>query len=513
MIFIALAVVAFVAFYFYNTRNFNYWKDRGVKHDKPIFLFGNNFRNYTLQKSVSELCTEYYWKFPNEKVVGFFRSSKPDLIVRDPEIIKRVLVTDFASFYPRGLNQHKNEEPLMKNLFFVDGDVWRLLRQRMTPAFTSGKLRAMFPLIVERAERLQARAQAQAAAGAVDARDLMARYTTDFIGACGFGLSSDSLNEEDSAFRKLGIAIFTPTIRDIFVLYLKDFFPNTFKNIKQMARVENEITQLVSAILKERNYEPSGRNDFIDLLLECRKKGTIIGESMEKRKADGSPEIVSLEMDDLLITAQVFVFFAAGFETSSSATSYTLHQLAYNQEVQEKVQKEIDEVLAKHENKLSYDAIKEMKYLEWTFKEGMRMFPSLGFLMRSCVGKYTIPEVDVTLDERARIFVPLQALHNDPKYFERPERFRPERFDPKLDELERFKSVYFPFGEGPRACIGERLGLMQSLAGLAAVLSRFSVEPAPETVLHPTINPASGIVQGIKGGLPLTFKLRNSTKL
>ncbi|MDK0539469.1 cytochrome P450, partial [Clostridium perfringens] len=78
-------------------------------------------------------------------------------------------------------------EPMMQNLFFAEGDLWKLLRQRMTPAFTSGKLKAMFPLVVERAERLKTRALAAAADGkSLDARDLMARYTTDFIGACGF---------------------------------------------------------------------------------------------------------------------------------------------------------------------------------------------------------------------------------------------------------------------------------------------------------------------------------------
>ncbi|KAL0821375.1 hypothetical protein ABMA28_005963 [Loxostege sticticalis] len=509
MIFVALAVIAIVAIYLYNIRNFNYWKDRGIKHDKPILFFGNNARNYLMKKSVTEMLTEMYWKYPEEKVVGFFRSTGPDLIVRDPEIVKRVLTTDFIHFYPRGLNHTKEPEPLLKNLFFADGDLWRLLRQRMTPAFTSGKLRAMFPLIVERAEKLQARALDAAAAGrTLDARDLMARYTTDFIGACGFGLDADSLNDEDSAFRKLGANIFKVSFTDAIIIMLKDMFPHLLKSIHSLRNVEGELTDLVKVILKKRNYQPSGRNDFIDLLLECRNKGTLTGESIERRKADGSPEIASLELDDVLMAAQVFVFFAAGFETSSSATSFTLHQLAFHPEVQKKVQDDIDRVLAKHGNKLSYESIKEMTYLDWAFKEGMRMFPSLGFLIRRCVGTYTIPELGVTIDDKARVFIPVQALHNDPKYFDNPEEFRPERFHPDAFDTVALKHVYLPFGEGPRACIGERLGHMQSLAGLAAVLSKFTVEPAPETVRHPAVYPPSGIVQSVKGGLPLLFKER-----
>ncbi|CAH2098688.1 unnamed protein product [Euphydryas editha] len=506
MITLALFVILIYGLYLYGKRNHKYWELKGVKYDKPLPFFGNTARSLLAQMSITQLITEFYWKYPTEKVVGLYGASRPLLIIRDPEIAKRILISDFNYFYPRGLNNHKDQiEPLLRNLFFADGDIWRLLRQRMTPAFTSGKLKAMFPLIVERAEKLQTRALSAATAGReIDARDLMARYTTDFIGACGFGLLSDSLQEENSAFRKLGATIFKRNPRDIGVYVLKEIFPTMFKSFKLLSGVEKQILHLVDEVLRQRNYEPSGRNDFIDLLLECKKKGTLVGESIEKIKQDGKPEVATLEMDNELMAAQIFVFFAAGFETSSSATSITLHELAYNPEVQSKVHQEIDRVLAKYDNKLSYDAIKEMTYLEWTFKEGMRIFPSLGYLMRECARKYTFEEINLTIDEGVRIFIPLQAMHNDPKYFDNPNEFRPERFDPANFDANN-KYVYLPFGVGPRACIGERLGLMQSLAGLAAILARFSVRPAPGTVRHPLVDPKSGLVQSVKEGLPLLF--------
>ncbi|XP_050350236.1 cytochrome P450 6B6-like isoform X2 [Nymphalis io] len=509
MLVLILVAVVFLILYLYGTRTFKYWERKQVKHDKPVPFFGNNTRNYFMQQSICQIAVEMYWKYPTEKVVGFYRASSPELVIRDPEIAKQILTTDFGNFYPRGLNMNRHgTEPLLRNTFFADGDLWRLLRQRITPAFTSGKLKAMFPLIVERAERLQAWALNAASDGKeIDARDLMARYTTDFIGACGFGLDSDSLKEENSAFRKLGATIFKMGPKDIFFVFLKELFPNIFKNLKVMTRVEKGIYQLVNEVLLQRNYEPSGRNDFIDLLLECKKKGTIVCESLEKTKPDGTPDIATLVMNDDLIAAQVFVFFAAGFETSSSATSFTLHELAHHPDIQNKVQEEIDRVLKKHDNKLSYDAIKEMHYLEWTFKEAMRIFPSLGFLIRKCAKKYTFKDLDLTIDEGVRVIIPIQAMQNDSKYFDNPNEFRPERFDPNNFNVDN-KYVYLPFGVGPRACIGERLGLMQSLAGLAAVLSRFTVRPAPSTLRHPIVNPTSGVVQTIKGGLPLLFRER-----
>ncbi|KAL4715671.1 hypothetical protein ACJJTC_006250 [Scirpophaga incertulas] len=507
----AILVIISISLYLYITRKCNYWEERGVKYVKPVPFFGSNFENYILRCSLTETFTRWYREYPNEKVVGYFRSTEPGLLVRDPEIVKRVLITDFAYFYERGILRDKTSiEPILRNLFFAEGDLWRLLRQRMTPAFTSGKLKNMFHLITERAEQLQLRALKAARSGrTIDARDLMARYTTDVIGACGFGLDAVSLNEDDSAFRRLGAQIFEHSLKKALIAIIKDFFPSISKNLKHLGDVEKPLVSLVNQILKQRKYEPSERNDFIDLLLDARKKGVIEVESLEKINKGGNPERVSLELTDQLIAAQVFVFFAAGFETSSSATSYTLHQLAFNPEVQKKVQREIDMVLSKHNQKFTFDAISELTYLDWTFKEGMRLFPSLGYLARKCTRKFTIPELNLTIDEGVTVSIPLEGLQTDPQYFEDPFTFRPERFDPENNKKIN-KYIYMPFGEGPRACIGARLGHMQSLAGLATILSKFTVEPAPETKRRLSVEPKIDVVQNIKGGIPLRFIERKS---
>ncbi|CAH2063903.1 unnamed protein product, partial [Iphiclides podalirius] len=456
MIFLILLLVTLLILYLYGTKNYGYWKKRGIKHDPPIPFFGTNWDTYAMKNSMTQKAEEQYRKYPNERVVGFYRAMRPELVIRDPEIAKRILTTDFGSFYLRGFNTHKTVvEPLLRNLFTAEGDLWKLLRQRMTPAFTSGKLKAMFPLIVERAERLQNQAINASETGRVlDAREIMARYTTDFIGACGFGIDADSLSNEDSAFRKLGAETFTFRFYEVFAMMLKEMFPEVFKRLKLFGKVEQEAFDLISGIFKQRNYEPCGRNDFIDLFLELKKKGNMVGDSIEKITFDGKAQQVSMELDEWLMVAQVFVFFAAGFETSSSATSFTLHQLAYHPEEQKKVQEEVDTVLAKYEGKLCYDAVREMTYLDCAFKEAMRIFPSLGFLMRKAARKYTFPELDLTIDE------------------------------------------------------GERLGQMQSIAGLAAILSRFSVEPAPQSLRNPVVDPCSSVVQSIEGGLPLMFRKR-----
>ncbi|PZC84161.1 hypothetical protein B5X24_HaOG200083 [Helicoverpa armigera] len=508
--FFILVIVTLVSLYLYGTRTFDYWKKRGIKHDKPIPIFGTNLRQFLQQASMAMMATEVYNKYPEEKVVGFFRGTAPELVVRDPEIIKRILVTDFQYFHSRGFNPHKTViEPLLKNIFFADGDLWRLIRQRFTPAFSTGKLKAMFHIITDRAEKLQIITEEVVNKEYYDVRELMARYTTDFIGVCAFGINMDSLNDENSHFRKLGKRIFERRFRDAVAGALKIMFPELCKNMHFLSpELETNMRHLVETVLKNRNYKPSGRNDFIDLMLELRQKGKIIGESIEKKNEDGTSKIVELEMDDLLMTAQAFVFFGAGFETSSTASSYTLHQLAFHPEYQKKVQQEIDTVLAKHNNKLTYDAVKEMHYLEMAFYESMRMYPSVAYLVRMCcVPEYTIPEINLTINQDVKLMIPIQAIHRDEKYFREPHKFDPERFNEGTKEdIKNF--VYLPFGEGPRSCVGARLGQMQSMAGLAAVLHKYSVEPAACTVRDPLPEPTGIVSEGFVGGLPLKIRRR-----
>ncbi|XP_061709720.1 cytochrome P450 6B6-like [Cydia pomonella] len=508
MILVLLALLAILGYYF-GTRNHDYWAKRNVKHDPPVFMFGNNFKGFFGRQSFTEVANDLYNRFPNEKVVGYYRGSTPELYIRDPGIVRNILSNDFAYFYPRGLGRNPEVEPLLANMFHADGDLWKLTRQRLTPAFTTARLKAMFPLVVRCAERLQGVARAAAARpGACDVRELMARFTTEFIGACGFGVETDSLGSEDSHFRKIGRLLFARPLPVLIKHMVWELFPPLRSHIHVAdQKLEDAFLNFVKNIREVRQCKPSGRHDFIDLLLELESKGKIVGESIEHYKPDGTPVTVDVDMDLKMMTAQVFVFFAAGFETSSSATSYTLHQLAFNPKLQLKIQLEIDEVLLKYDNKLCYDAVAEMKLLSMAFKEAMRMFPSLGVLNRVCARPYTFSELGLTVGPGTRIVIPLEALQNDEKYFDNPWEFRPERFSPE-EVKKRHKFVYLPFGDGPRACIGSRLGEMQSLAGLAAVLHACSVAPASTTKLVPPLDSRSNIVQAVKGGLPLQLTVR-----
>ncbi|XP_026742005.1 cytochrome P450 6B7-like [Trichoplusia ni] len=509
MIVIAIILIC-ILLYIQGTKNFKYWEKKGIQYCKPTPFFGNSLRKYLRKISPTDQLAEIYRNFPGQKCVGCFESNHRSLVLRDPQLIKHVLVTDFLNFYPKGMNIHETE-PLMNNLFSADGDLWKVLRQNMSVAFTTGKLKSMFPVLLDQAKSLdEVVLKCSENDQEIDVRDLMARYTTDAIAACGFGVDANSLNDETSIFRKLGKRIFNVNLRDYLVFMLKFLATDTFKYLNFFApEVEKKIYGIVNSVKEARNGKPIGRKDFMDILLEMHNKKTIIGESLTKRDENGVPEKCEIVLNSELLTAQAFILFGAGYETSAASISFVLNQLAYNKEIQEKCQKEIDTVLEKH-GKICYEAISEMKYLEMVFKEGLRMFPPIGFLIRKCAREYTFPDTNLTIDKGVVVLIPLQAMQNDEKYFEEPDKFIPERFHPdNAREMKQFS--FLPFGAGPRACIGQRFGILGSLTGLATILSKYTVVPSMNSRRKLMTDPTIALVQNIKGGIPLKFVKREVT--
>lgn len=367
-------------------------------------------------------------------------------------------MTDGANF-GRGmnLNPESHPEPMYRNLIFADGDLWKLLRHRMTPFFTTGKLKGIFPYVESKAKKLQSIAERLSEQRQeIDVRELMVRYTTDINGSYYFGFDVDSLNNEHCQYRKLTKRMFTVTKREAAVIILKLLFPKLCQDLEIISpKTKRTFLGILKRTAAERNYKPSGCNDFIDCLLEMRQQGPMTGVSMESLSEDGKPQTVEIEFDDLLMASQVFLFFAAGVESSASSSSFTLHLLAYHPDIQTKCQEEVDAVLAKYDNQLSLEAVNEMAYLEMAFKEALRIFPSTGVLVRVPYKPYLLPGTDLVIDQRVKLVVPVQALQNDGKYFEEPTEFRPERFrGDRLADIAKRK-VYLPFGDGPRYCIGE----------------------------------------------------------
>ena len=177
--------------------------------------------------------------------------------------------------------------------------------------------------------------------------------------------------------------------------------------------------------------------------------------------------------------AQAMVFFLAGYETTASTLSFCLYELALNQDIQERLYREIQQ--AKTEDpSLSYATLSKCEYLDAVLSETLRKYPPALLLNREASDRYHIPEAGLWLEKGQSVNIPVYAIHHMEQFFPNPHRYDPDRFMPEnRDKIVPYS--YLPFGGGPRNCIGMRFALTEAKMGLARLVDQFKVVRTAET--------------------------------
>jgi cytochrome P450 family 6 len=272
-----------------------------------------------LKKNSGDLFAEFYEKFKSKKFIGAYMFYQPILIVNDPELIQDVMIKSFNSFHDRPMPADAAKKyPLIGHLFNVRGQKWRDLRVKLSPTFTSGKLKAMFPIINECADVLQKYVGKELENGRniMEFRDLFARLTTNIISSVAFGIENDSINDRENVFRKMGMKLFEPSARNTFVNFMALLSPDLFVK-SGVDPFGKDISDFMNSIVKQtveyREKNKVERNDFMQLLIKLKNEGYIPVDKNDEQEAEHQKEenkFSKLSMDDL--TANVFLFFVAG---------------------------------------------------------------------------------------------------------------------------------------------------------------------------------------------------------
>ncbi|XP_034230384.1 probable cytochrome P450 6a14 [Thrips palmi] len=490
---LAALVAIFAAVYYYMTNTADYWAKRGVPFLKPTPFIGNSLAFLLSTEFRGKVGQRFYHyaKSNGHKYLGVFLGRRPAFIVCDVDLLKTMMVKDFQYLTDRGLFFDRHREPLSAHLFNLGGPEWKSLRAKLTPTFTTGKMKNMFYLVRACADQLDSFLAAETAAGGeLEMAEVMAKFTTDVIGSCAFGVEANSLKDPDAQFRNMGRELFTiPRWRAI-LFVLGETMPPLRRLLPVPLLSRNVSTFFTSTFNENVRYrEQSGdqRHDFVDLLIQL-KKGDAI--------------------DPAIMPAQAFIFFIAGFETSSGATSACLMELAHHPDVQDRLREEVDRVLAKHAGVISYEALQEMTYMEQVLEETMRLYPALALLPRVVTRDYQLPDSKSVLEAGTRVLVPVYAIHRDPEFYPDPDRFDPERFTEE-NKRSRPHFAYIPFGEGPRICIGLRFAMMQMKSALTVIMRSYQVTPGPDSV-YPMPFETKGIVTRIRGGVHVKISKRQA---
>ncbi|XP_002041509.2 probable cytochrome P450 6a18 [Drosophila sechellia] len=493
---VAVALLAIVTYILH--RKLTYFKRRGIPYDKPHPLRGN-MEGYKKTRTVHEIHQEYYNKYRNSKApfVGFYLFQKPAAFVIDLKLAKQILIKNFSNFTDKGIYYNEKDDPMSAHLFNLDGPQWRLLRSKLSPTFTSGKMKFMYPTIVSVAEELMAVMHEKVAENCIlDVRDLVARFTVDVIGTCAFGIKCNSLRDEKAEFLHFGRRALVDSRHGNLVSGLMRSYPNLARRLglcRNTAQIQEFYQRIVKQTVTLREKENIKRNDFMDMLIGLKNQKNMTLENGEVVKG--------LTMDE--IVAQAFVFFIAGFDTSSSTMTFALYELAKNPSIQDKVRAELEQVLEQHDQKFTYECIKDLKYLDQVINETLRHYTIVPNVDRVAAKRFVVPgNPKFVIEAGQSVIIPSSAIHHDPSIYPEPNEFRPERFSPE-ESAKRPSVAWLPFGEGPRNCIGLRFGQMQARIGLAMLIKNFMFSKCSETPDPLIFDPHSAILLGIKGGIQL----------
>lgn len=229
---------------------------------------------------------------------------------------------------------------------------------------------------------------------------------------------------------------------------------------------------MVLDTMKVRNEKNIHRNDMINILMQVRN-GSLKHQNDESnapvdgfatvQESDIGRKTVQRDWSDDEIVGQCFIFFAAGFDTVSTLLTFLSYELAVNPDIQEKLFNEITEIKEKLNGApLNYDTLSQMKYMDQVISETLRKWPPAVFTNRVCTKDYAYELDDnhkIRMEKGRVIWIPIHAIHHDPKYYPSPEVFDPERFSDE-NKHQILPGSFIPFGIGPRNCIGESLFLI-----------------------------------------------------
>jgi len=387
-------------------------------------------------------------------VARFDMGPMDTLLVAEPALVQQILVDDDSKYRKPDFQDDALGDLLGDGLLLSEGDTWQEQRKLANPAFSMARLADMDDRIVDHAESLVADWRD---GSVVDAERGMTHVTLDVILdlMMGVELPDERVTTVQDQLVPLGARFEPDPIR----FAMPEWVPMP-DDAEFDAAVET-LDGVLDDIFERRRGTTGGEDgpmDFLSILMRARDRG----EQSEEQLRD--------EMMTMLL---------AGHDTTALTLTYTWFLLSEHPEVEQRLHEEIDAVVG--DERPTIDHVQELEYLDWVIDESMRMYPPVYTIFRTPTETVELGGYDVA--PSTVLMLPQWAVHHSERHWENPEEFDPERWSPERSEG-RHRFAFFPFGGGPRHCIGKHLALLEAKLIVATVASDYRLRFEGETPLE-----------------------------
>jgi cytochrome P450 len=394
-------------------------------------------------------------------------------LVTHPDHIEYVLQKNWRNF-PKGDAMWRSIRRLVGNgLVTSDGELWQRQRRLMQPLFAQGRLAElgdkMIATVNQALDELAPRAESGAT---VDMAKEMALISRQVILSTIFG-SRIERAESEHLGEALMAALQQVNLR-MFLFFVPERIPLPGEAI--LRRSILTIDDTLRRVFGRWRASTTSGGDLLSILIE---------------QGRATPEAA---MDERQLRDELVTLFVAGHESTGIALGWLLYLLDQHPEVEKRIRAELAEVVG--EGPLTLSHVERLSYMKMAILEAMRVYPPVWLFFRTCleadrIGDYAIPA-------GANLILSPWITHRDPALWDAPGEYRPERFLPEpAARMHRY--AHFPFGGGPRMCIGNTLALMEIQIVVALTMMRWR----PRLVPGHRVAPKSATALGIRGGLPM----------
>ena len=398
----------------------------------------------------------------------------PLYLLNHPDHAEHVLVKNNRNFI-KSRYFRRELSFLGKGLLNSEGEFWRRQRRLAQPAFHRQRINAYGEVMVSYTERMLATWQD----GEIrDVHQEMMRLLLDIVAKVLFDAEIAKSEEVREALDQ-AIKRFDEQGSGMLLRFLLGNFP-TPTNLR-FRKAVGRLDEIIYGIINERRSSGEDAGDLLSMLLHSRDE-------------EGN------RMSDKQLRDEVMTLLLAGHETNALALSWTWYLLSQHPEVESKLHEELQEVLA--DRAPTIEDLPRLRYTEMVLKESMRLYPPAWGISREALKECEIGGCRVPAG--TQLFIVMWVLHRDPRYFEDPEMFDPDRWeDGSAKRVPKY--AYLPFGTGPRLCIGSSFAMTEATLLLATIAKKFQLRAVAE---QQRVGPQPSVTLRPKGGMRMILKER-----